>query len=125
MHQTIVFPDRDGKQQIAEIINQEALHILKGLAEELIPESLKVSFLVSENHLQFTLQKLLAESFYNIIFAGIDWLTQKIFIGSMAVQIINNTKNIIVAMPKEITVFSHKKIFVAVTEKYPEHFRIE
>ena len=125
VHQTIIFPpaiaDRDGKQQIARNINQEALHKLKGLADELIPESFKVSFLVSENHLQFTLHKLLEESFYNIIFAGIKGtgLLKKIFIGSVAIQVINTTKNIIVAMPKEITVFSHKKIFVAVTGKYP------
>ncbi|MEO8961492.1 MAG: hypothetical protein ABI325_06410, partial [Ginsengibacter sp.] len=40
-------------------------------------------------------------------------------LGSVAIEIIDNINNIVVAMPEEISNFSHDKIFVAVTEKHP------
>jgi hypothetical protein len=125
VHQTIVLApaltDNQGKLQIAQHTNYEALQKLKTLAKELIPPRVKVAFSVSENQLHNTLSKLLAEPFDNLIFAGIKGtgLLKKIFLGSVAIQVIDNTKNIIIAMPKEIATFSHKKIFVAATEKYP------
>lgn len=70
------------------------------------------------------LSNLLEEPFDNLIFAGIKGtgLLKKIFMGSVALQVIDNTKNIIVAMPKEIATYSHRNIFVAVTEKHPLNF---
>ena len=96
------------------------MHELKNLAKELISPTVKVSFSVSENHLQITLPKLLEEPFDNLIFAGIKGtgLLKKIFLGSVALEVIDSTKNIIVAIPKEIDTYSHKNIFVAVTEKH-------
>ena len=125
VHQTIVLApaltDNESRQQIAQHTNDDALLKLKALANELIQQAVKVTFSVSESHLQITLSKLLAEPFDNLIFAGIKGtgLLKKIFLGSVALQVIESTKNIIVAMPKEIDAFSHKKIFVAVTEKHP------
>jgi hypothetical protein len=91
------------------------------LAKELIPPTIKVSFNVSESNLQLTIQKFLMESYENLIFAGIKGtgLLKKLFLGSVALQVIDNTKNCIIAMPKEIDTFSHEKIYVAVTEKHP------
>jgi hypothetical protein len=37
----------------------------------------------------------------------------------VALQVIDSTNNIVVAMPAEINKFSHKHIFVAVTDKHP------
>ncbi len=125
VHQTFVIApaiaDKSGRQQIAQHTNEEALCRLKSFAKDLIPGTAKVSFLVSESHLQFVLLELLAESFDNVVFLGIKGtgLLKKIFLGSVALQVIDSTKNIIIAMPKEIAAFSHKKIYVAVTEKYP------
>ncbi|MBW8331403.1 MAG: universal stress protein [Prolixibacteraceae bacterium] len=125
VHQTIVLvpalTDNDSRQQIAQHTNDEALHELKNLAKELIPSTVKVSFSVSESLLQITLPELLEEPFDNLIFVGIKGtgLLKKIFLGSVALEVIDSTKNIIVAMPKEIATYSHKNIFVAVTEKHP------
>lgn len=125
VHQTIVltpgFADYESSKSIAEHDNDEALHKLKALVKELIPPSVKVSYSVSESNLELTLSKLLAEPYQNLIFVGLKGtgLLKKIFLGSVALQVIDNTKNIIVAIPKEITTFSHKNIFVAVTEKHP------
>lgn len=123
LHQTFVLApalaDNDTKQQIAQYTNNEALIKLKALAKTLIPSTVKVSYFVSENPLQFTLTNLLAESFENLLFVGVKGtgLLKKIFLGSIALQVIDNTKNIIVAMPKEIDTFSHEKIFVAVSKR--------
>ena len=125
VHQTIILApaltDIDSRQQIAQYTNDEALHELKTLAKALIPPAVQVSFSVSENNLHITLSKLLEEPFDNLIFTGIKGtgLLKQIFLGSVALQVIDSTKNIIVAMPKEIVAYSHKNIFVAVTEKHP------
>jgi len=125
VHQSIVLApaltDNKSRQQIIQRTNDEALQKLKNLAIELIPSKTKVSFLVSESPLKSTLNKLLEEPFDNLIFTGIKGTggLKQIFLGSMALQVIENIENIIVAMPKEISIFSHENIFVAVTEKHP------
>ena len=125
VHQSIVLApaltDNESLEKIAEHTNDEALQKLKALAKELIPPIVKVSFKVSETNLQLTLQKFLEEPYDNLIFTGIKGtgFLKKIFLGSVALQVIDNTKNNIVAIPKEIDAFSHEKIYVGVTEKYP------
>jgi nucleotide-binding universal stress UspA family protein len=116
--------DNKSRQQIAIHSHAEALQKLKALAVELIPTTFKVSFHVSENNLIFTLPKLLEEPYNNLIFTGIKGtgILKKIFLGSVAMQIIQNTKNCIVAIPKDIEKFSHERIYVAASEKYPINF---
>lgn len=60
-----------------------------------------VSYSVSESHIQVSLLNLLAEPFENLIFVGLkgSGLLKKIFLGSFAIQVIDNTNNIVVAMP--------------------------
>ena len=125
LHQTLVaapaLTENEGREQIAQLANYEALQKLKLLANQLIPNALKVSYSVSERNLLHTLTELLAEPFDNLIFVGLKGtgILKKIFLGSIAIQVIDNTKNTVVAMPKKIETFSHKKIFVAVTKRYP------
>ncbi|TDD73940.1 universal stress protein [Flavobacterium caseinilyticum] len=125
VHQTTVlapvFTDYDRKKSIAEQGNDEALQKLKALAKRLIPPTVKVSYCVSESNLEITLPKLLEEAYENLIFVGLKGtgFLKKIFIGSVALEVIDNIKSIVVAMPREIATFSHEKIFVAVTEKHP------
>jgi len=125
VHQSIVLApaltDNESRQQIAIQANEKALQKLRVLAKELIPTTIKVSFNVSEDNLQLNLTKLLEERYDHLIFAGIKGtgLLKKLFVGSVALQVIDNTKNCVVAMPKEIESFSQEKIYVAVTEKHP------
>ena len=125
VHQsTVLAPaltESESKLQLAQHANEEALQKLKTLAKEIIPPTVKVSFSVSVSSLQLTLPELLAEPFENLIFTGIKGtgLFKKIFLGSVALQVIDNTNNIVVAIPKDIAAFSHEKIFVAVTDKHP------
>ena len=100
VHQTIVlapgFSDYESRKSIAEHGNDEALQKLKALVKELIPPSVKVSYFVSESNLQLTLPKLLAEPYENLIFVGLKGtgLLKKIFLGSVALQVIENTKTL-------------------------------
>lgn len=125
VHQTLValpaLTDNQSRQQITQEINNEALKKLKGLTKDLIPNSIKVTFSVSERNLYNVLQKLVAEPFDNLIFAGLKGtgLLKKILMGSVALKVIDTIQNIVVAMPKELSSFSQEKIFIAVTEKHP------
>ena len=125
LHQTIILApamvDSETKQQITQLTNEEALQKLKELVKTRISNTVSVRYSVSENPLQFTLATLLEEPFENLVFVGVKGtgVLKKLFLGSMALQVIRNTKNIIVAMPKEIDKFTHEKIFVAVNEKKP------
>jgi hypothetical protein len=124
VHQTVVvapaFSDNESRATIARHTNDEALQKLKVFAMDIIPSAIKVTYSVSDNPLQLTLPGLLADPFENLIFVGLKGtgLLKKIFIGNVALQVIDNTKSIIVAIPKEISHFSHQKIYVAVTEKH-------
>lgn len=125
LHQTIVLApalaDSQAKEQIAQQANDEALQKLKILAKSLIPNTANVSYSVSENNFHETLPELLEEPFENLIFVGLKdtGMLKKLFLGSTALEIIRNTENIVVAMPKEIDSYTHEKIFVAVNEKKP------
>jgi len=125
VHQSIVlapaFTDYESKQHFITRSNNEALEKLTLFAKEFIPPSIKVSYCVSENHLQETINMLLAESFHHLIFIGLKQtgLLKQVFMGSLAIKVIENSGGVVVAMPKDISGFSYKKVFVAVTEKYP------
>jgi nucleotide-binding universal stress UspA family protein len=125
VHQTIVLApaltDKASREDFAQYAYDEAMQQLRALTEELIPPTVKVSYKVSERNLQHTLNKLLEDPLKNLIFVGLKGtgILKKIFLGTVALQVINNTKNCIVAMPGEVTGFSHEKIFVAVSDKHP------
>lgn len=125
VHQSIVLApalsDNESKLEITQHTNEDALQQLKLLAGELIPPTVKVSYWVSETNLQLTLAKLLEDPYHDLIFTGLKkaGFLKKYFVGSVALRIIENIENTIVSLPKETSVFSVKKLLVAVTEKYP------
>lgn len=113
------FAEKEAREYIIRQENDNALAKLEALAKTLIPDSIEVSYYVSEIDFQITLPELLAESFENLVFIGLKGtgILKKLFLGSIALRIIGNTENTVVAMPKGIDSFSHEKIFVAVGEK--------
>lgn len=125
LHQTLVLTpalvNSETKKQIIEQANDEALQKLQTLAQSLLPDTAHVSYAVSENHFQISLPELLEEPFDNLIFVGVKGtgMLKKIFLGSIALEVISNTNNIVVAIPKEIDSYTHEKIFVAVNEQKP------
>jgi|SRR5690554_595047 len=115
------FAENEAKDYIIQQENDKARAKLKALAKELIPDFIEVSFYVSEIDFHQTLPQLLSEPFENLIFIGLQGtgMLKKLFLGSVALSIIGNTDNTVVAMPKGIDSFSHEKIFVAVGENKP------
>lgn len=113
------FADDKTKQFIVQEANEEALIKLRKLAKALIPDTVEVSFSVSEIDFHRTIPQMLEEPFENLIFIGLrgTGMLKKIFLGSVALEIIRNTENTVVAMPLGIDKFSHEKIFVAVGTK--------
>lgn len=118
---TPAFTDNESRQQIIKNTNDAALDRLQKLARSIVPSPYHVSYSVSENHFQQTLPKLLAEPFEDIVITGVKGtgMLKKIFIGSVALQLIDQTNNSIAAIPKEIDSFSHEKIFIGVNENNP------
>lgn len=123
LHQTHpflpAFAENEAREHLVQQANDQAREKLKTLANALIPDTIEVAYYVSEIDYHVTLPELLAEPFENLIFIGLKGtgILKKLFLGSVALRIIANTENTVVAMPKGIDSFSHEKIFVAVGEK--------
>lgn len=124
-HQTAVLApaltNSSSWEQIAREANNDASRKLAELVFEVLPPFVKVSYAVSDNFFHHTLPNLLAEPYENIVFVGLKGtgLFKKIFIGSVAVDVIESANNIVVAIPKDISAFTQEKIFVAVNKKKP------
>lgn len=124
-HQSIVqspaLAETEIKQKILEEANEEALQKLKVLTRDIVPHPESIQYHISESDFQISLPQLLAEDYEDLIFVGLKGtsMLKKIFFGSYALQVINSTNNIVVAMPKEIDAYTHEKIFVAINEKHP------
>lgn len=125
VHQTAVLvpglADVESRREITHHANTEALRKLRSLAKEIIPIDLKVSYAVSEEHLQLALPHLLTQPFQDLVLVGVKGtgLVKKILLGSVARDVINNTGNCVVAVPKDVSSFSQSTVHVSVTEKYP------
>lgn len=118
---TPAFADDASRREIANIANREAYENLKSFAQAILPEKTRVRYFVSERNLELSLSVLLQEPFEHLIFLGIKGtgMLKKIFLGSLAVQVIDNTNNIIVAMPKHIDIFSSDRMHVSVHKNFP------
>ncbi|MBS0000139.1 MAG: universal stress protein [Cyclobacteriaceae bacterium] len=116
-----VFTDIESRIKITQHTNLEALKKLKELRNLNLPPAAKVSYSVSESPLQIILQKQLSEPYNDLIFVGLKRtdLFKQVFLGSVAIQTIENSNNTVVAMPIDISRFSPEKIFVAVSDKHP------
>lgn len=125
LHETSVaspaLADSETKQQITSHHNEQALQQLKTLVNPYIDHRVDISYVVSDVPLLFSLPKLLKEPYDHLVFVGIKGtgILKQLFLGSVALEIIRNTQNIVVAMPNDIDRFSHEKIYVAVNQRKP------
>ncbi|MCC6413409.1 MAG: universal stress protein [Saprospiraceae bacterium] len=104
------------QQNISESIDE-----LKNFAFKIAPEATNIRYDATYQHLNLHLADLRNEQYDNMILVGLKGtgILKQIFIGSYAVEIIEQTDTLLAAIPKEVTRFSPKKIFVAVTDKPP------
>lgn len=113
--------DEDAKQEIERVTTDDALVKLKALVETALPEDAPVSFHVSHEKVLKVLRELLQEPLDNLIFLGLKGtgMLKKIFIGSTAVDVVDNIDNPVVLLPKSEKQYSCESLLVAVQRENP------
>lgn len=109
------------KEELSRIAEMNAEQNLKTWAQAQVGKELAMHYLVVEKDLGEAVNMLLAENYQQLVFLGLKGTgtLKKIFIGSVAVDIINEINNISIAIPKGIEEFSPVKIHVAVQPENP------
>ncbi len=112
--------DDETKQQLIKQANKNAIKQLESFAYNVLPHLTNVQYLVTEKSLPLTVNELLKEPSENLVFIGIknSGIIKNLFLGNTSVNIIETVKNIVVAMPKDISMFKHEKLYVAVSDKH-------
>jgi len=125
VHQTTVLAPgmagKEDKEELAVAANEEAVKKMRVLADYALNTEEGIEYYASEKDMETILDKLLKESFSQLVLLGLKGtgILKKLFIGSVAVQVIESIENVAVAIPKNIGQFSPEKIYVAISEKYP------
>lgn len=109
------------KEAIVEIAENNAMVKLQNFVRENLSEPSAVKYEVSDNELTETISRLCNDDYENLVFVGIKGTgtLKKIFIGSVAVDIINEGKHITVAIPKRINTYNFSRIHIAVHQDHP------
>ncbi len=126
-HTEIISPalsDHDHRSSLIARINDEGMEKLKKLVETVMPGEAIPDCRVSEKPLKTILHNLEEEEADNLVLVGLKGtgLLKQIFLGSVALQVIENTHCAVAAVPRETDRFHHRKIFVALTPGQPLNF---
>ena len=118
---TPVLADREIKKEVVGVTNQEALVKLKEFSREILNEQVNFKYYVSEENLLAVLPRLLRDPFNNMIFLGLNGtgILKKIFLGSVAIDLIDNIQNLLVLLPKASAHSSCESLLVAAYKDYP------
>lgn len=125
VHQTIVsapaLADHKSRGEITNMAVGEALVKLRNFAESVLSSGTTVGYRITEKKLDVYLPILLREPFHHLVFAGLKGtsMLKKIFMGSVAVQVIDHINELVVALPKGIQHFSVSTLYVALNKNYP------
>ena len=111
--------DADIKKQIIDIDKEEALDQLEALAKKYFFRN--GEFLVSEKDILTILEELKNEHYFDWVFVGLQGkgLLKKIFIGSTALEVIEGSEILTVAVPIQKEIFIPQKLIVGVYYKFP------
>ncbi|WPP49105.1 universal stress protein [Catalinimonas niigatensis] len=125
VHQTVVsapaLADHKSRGEITNMAVSEALEKLRDFAKSVLPSGTTVDYRITEKKLDIYLPILLREPFHHLVFTGLKGTTilKKIFMGSVAVQIIDHIHELVVALPKDIPHFTISTLYVALNKNYP------
>lgn len=100
----------------------EGLEKLQELRRSVLPDTAyNVTYKVVPYHLTAALSKLSEEPYENTTFVGLKGtgLLKRLFLGSVAVKVIEKAKNLVVAAPKDVEGFPPEKLFVGLREEHP------
>lgn len=113
-----VLSEVEHKEEFAANTNKEAIKQIEALIRANTSKKIKANYIVSEVHFQIKLNELLTENYEQIVVAGLKKMSfvDKYLFKDRALQLIENTKAILVAMPFSVNNYSHENIFVAVPD---------
>lgn len=131
VHQTTplipTMTDEQSKQLIRENTNRAAREELIKLTIQTVGNTSGFGYLASEKDTEEILNDLTKQHEYNNILLvglrGTNNTLRKLLMGSFALNIIENAKNIVVTLPKQTKHFEQSSIFVAVNKSYPVNLR--
>jgi nucleotide-binding universal stress UspA family protein len=108
------------RKKIIEHEKEDALSKLKTIAERKIPGHISTILEVTERRLQHFLPQLMSEKKQTLIMLGLKGtgLLKKIFIGSVATQIINELNTITVGVPLKVNRATPENLIIPVNPKY-------
>ena len=125
LHQPAIFipalADKEASSAISRYEVQKATDKLKTFASQNLPDTRRVAYKVAEGNLLVALQQLFGEYYYHIIFVGLKGtgFLKRIFMGSTAVQVIDQINCVTVAVPRHSFNMSPDTFFVSVHHRYP------
>lgn len=113
-----VLSEVEHKEEFTANINQEAIKQIEVLIKTNTSKKVKVNYIVSEVHFQIKLNELLVENYEQIVVTGLKKMNfiDKYLFKDRALQLLENTKAILVAMPFSVNKYSHENIFVAIPD---------
>jgi nucleotide-binding universal stress UspA family protein len=124
LHEPIIMApaltDGSTRDEISKYETDKALNKLKGFAIQHLPDTRRISYHVADESLIFSLQRLLGEYYYHVVFVGLKGtgFLKRIFIGSMAIRVIDETNNAVVAVPRHSFNMSPDTLYVGIHYKY-------
>lgn len=124
LHEPVVMApaltDGSTRNEISQYETEKALNRLKAFAIQHLPDTRHISYHVADESVLFSLQRLLSEYYYNVVFVGLKGtgFLKRIFMGSMAIRVIDETNNVVVAVPKHAFNMSPDTLYVSVYYKY-------
>jgi nucleotide-binding universal stress UspA family protein len=124
LHEPVVMApaltDGSTRDEISKYETEKALNKLKGFAIQHLPDTRHVSYHVADESLIFSLQRLLSDYYYNVVFVGLKGtgFLKRIFMGSMAIRVLDETNNVVVAVPRHSFNMSPDTLYVSVYYKY-------
>ncbi|MBX3163345.1 MAG: universal stress protein [Bacteroidetes bacterium] len=110
------------REETTQIAISESFGELKDFAHSVLPEAAhQFKFTVALNNLTAKLSELLKEPYDNLMFVGVKetGLLEKLFLGNIAIEVIDDTTGIVAAIPEDMKIFAPEKIFIGVKEVFP------
>lgn len=115
--------DHKKREDYIERIISEKLDDLKTFTKSTLQEiPANCSFRISHtSSIISNIKELLKEPYDNLVFAGLKGtgLMKKLFIGSVAVDVIENTDSIVAAIPKDVANLTPSRLMLGIRNEFP------
>ncbi len=113
--------DAETKREMGKASCETAHAQLEELAKQIVPPDQKIIYEVTDGSLNSYLLQILSQPYEYLVFVGVKGtgMLKQLLIGSVALDVIEHSSQLVVAIPKNIQLCKHAKLHVAVADKYP------